>query len=305
VKEYFALQYTMTNRRLRDAGVKPIFAYIILPVGFYGLSTILFQKSDFAEYIYIFLALNVIAILSETKRAEFLNICFGDAQFKKIRITENLILSIPFVSFLIYKQFFIYTLLLLLISLILTLLNFRTKFNYTIFTPFSRRPFEFSTGFRNAFPLLFIAYVLAFIASNVNNFNLGVFSLIIVFATSVGFYLNPENEYFVWIYSMNPKKFLFSKMKTAIFFSSTLVLPILILLSIIFPQNIGLLFLFISFGWAFLVCTIVAKYSSYPNEITIPQSFLLALCIGLPPMLLILIPYLFLKAETRLKKILK
>jgi hypothetical protein len=305
VKEYFSLQYKMTYRRLRDAGVEPIFAYIFLPIGFYGLSIFLFKKSDFAEYIYIFFALNVISILSEARRIEFLNVCFGDEQFKKIRIAENLILSIPFVSFLIYKQFFIHTLFILLASIILALVKFRTKFNYIIFTPFSRRPFEFTTGFRNMFPLFIIAYLLAFIAANVNNFNLGVFSLIIVFAISVGFYLNPENEYFVWIYSMNPKKFLFSKMKTAILFSSTLVLPIAILLSVIFPQNIGFLFLFISFGWAFLVCTIVTKYSSYPYEITIPQSLLLGLCIGLPPMLVILIPYMFLKAENRLKKILK
>jgi hypothetical protein len=287
VKEYFSLQYKMTYRRLRDAGVEPIFAYIFLPIGFYGLSIFLFKKSDFAEYIYIFFALNVISILSEARRIEFLNVCFGDEQFKKIRITENLILSIPFVLFLIYKQFFIHTLFILLASIILALVKFRTKFNYTIFTPFSKRPFEFTTGFRNMFPLFIIAYLLA------------------VFAISMGFYLNPENEYFVWIYGMNPKKFLFSKMKTAILFSSTLVLPIVILLSVIFPKNIGFLFLFISFGWAFLVCTIVTKYSFYPNEITIPQILLLGLCIGLPPMLVILIPYMFLKAENRLKKILK
>jgi hypothetical protein len=305
MKEYFELQYKMTIRRFRDAGIEPIFAYIILPVGFYGLSAFLFNKSDFAEYIYLFIALNVMTILSETRRTEFLNICFGDVQFKKIRITENLILSIPFISFLIYKQLFIYTLLLLLISIVLALVNFRTKFNYTIFSPFSGRPFEFTTGFRNTFPLFFIAYIIVFIAATVNNFNLGVFSLIIVFATSVGFYLNPENEYFVWIYGMNPKKFLFSKMKTAILFSSTLVLPIVILLSVIFPQNIGFLFLFISFGWAFLVCTIVTKYSSYPNEINIPKGLLLGLCVGLPPMLVILIPSMFLKAENRLKKLLK
>ena len=305
MKEYFTLQYKITNRRFQDAGVEPIFAYIILTLGFYGLSAYLFKKTELAEYIYPFIALNALAPLSEIKRNEFLNICFGDTQLKKIRIIENFSYSIPFVAFLIYKQFFIHTLFILIAIIILALVKFRTKYNFTIFTPFSKRPFEFITGFRNSFPLFFITYVLVCIAAKVNNFNLGVFSLIIVFATSLSFYLTTENEYFVWIYSMNARKFLFSKMKTAIIFSSTLVLPIVILLSIYFEQNIGLLLLFILISWGFLICTIVIKYSSFPNQINIPHSLLLTLCIGLPPMLIIVIPFMFLKAENQLKRLLK
>jgi hypothetical protein len=176
MKEYFALQFTMTNRRFRDAGVVPIFAYIILIIGFYLLSTYLFKATAFAVYIYPFLSINVIGKLSETQRCEFLTSCFGDAQFKKIRIVENLICAIPFISFLIYQQLIIPILFILVISIILALLNFRTTFNYTIFTPFSKRPFEFTRGFRNAFPLLIMAYVLVILAASLNNFNLGIFS---------------------------------------------------------------------------------------------------------------------------------
>ena len=136
MKEYFALQFKMTNRRFRDTGVEPIFAYFILTLGFYGISIYLFKKTDFAEYIYLFIALNALATLSETKRIEFLNICFGDAQLKKIRIIENFVFSIPFVSFLIYKQLFIHTLSLLLVTLILALVNFRAKFNLRFLHPF-------------------------------------------------------------------------------------------------------------------------------------------------------------------------
>ena len=99
MKEYFALQFTMTNRRLQDAGVVPIFAYFILTIGFYLLSTYLFKTTEFAVYIFPFLYINLVGRLSETRRCEFLTICFGDTQFKKIRIAENLICTIPFVSF--------------------------------------------------------------------------------------------------------------------------------------------------------------------------------------------------------------
>lgn len=305
MKEYFALQFTMTNRRFRDAGVVPIFAYFILTIGFYILSNFLFKTTEFAGYLYPFLYINLIGRLSETQRCEFLTICFGDNQFKKIRIAENLFFTIPFVSFLLYKQLIIPILFILLVSLILALLNFRTKFNYTIYSPFSKRPFEFTTGFRNTFPLFIVAYLLVIVAASVSNLNLGIFSLMIVFGSSFSFYLSTENEYFVWSYNLNPRKFLINKIKTALLYSSALTIPIVVLLSFYFQQSIGLLFTFLLIGWGWVICTIVIKYSSYPNEINIPNGLLLALCLTLPPMLVILTPILFYKAEKRLENILK
>ena len=305
MKEYFALQFTMTNRRFRDAGVVPIFAYFILTIGFYLLSSYLFKTTELAVYIYPFLYINLIGRLSEKRRCEFLSICFGETQFKKIRIAENLIYTIPFISFLLYKQLIIPIVFILPITIILALVNFRTKFNYTIYTPFSKRPFEFTTGFRNTFPLLTIAYVLVIIAANVNNFNLGIFSLMIVFGSSLSFYLATENEYYVWSYSLNPRNFLINKIKTALLYSSALAIPIVVLLSFYFQQSIGFLFIFLLIGWGWVICAIVTKYSSYPNEINIPNGILLALCLSLPPMLIILTPILFYKAEKRLKNILK
>ncbi len=305
MKEYFALQFNMINRRFRDSGVVPIFAYFIFAIGFYLLSNFLFKTTEFAAYLYAFLYINLIGRLSEKRRCEFLTVCFGDNQFKKIRIVENLICTIPFVSFLIYKQLIIPIFFILLVTIILALLNFRTKFNYTIYSPFSKRPFEFTTGFRNTFPLLILAYVLVIIAASVNNFNLGIFSLMIVFGSSFSFYLSTENEYFVWSYNLNPRNFLINKIKTALLYSAALTIPIVILLSFYFQQNIGLLFIFLLIGWGWVICGIVTKYSSYPNEINIPNGILLALCLTLPPMLVILTPILFYKAEKRLENILK
>ncbi len=305
MKEYFSLQFIMTNRRFRDAGVVPIFAYLILTIGFFILSNFLFKTTEFAVYLYAFLNINLIGRLSETRRCEFLIICFGDNQFKKIRIAENLLCTTPFLSFFLYKQLIIPILFILLVSLILALLNFRTKFNYTIYSPFSKRPFEFATGFRNTFPLFIAAYVLVIVAASVGNFNLGIFSLMIVFGSSFSFYLSTENEYFVWSYNLNPRNFLINKIKTALLYSLALTIPIVVLLSFYFQQSIGLLFIFLLIGWGWVICTIVIKYSSYPNEINIPNGILLALCLTLPPMLVILTPILFYKAEKRLENILK
>lgn len=295
----------MTNRQFKDTGFEPLFAYLILTVGFIGLSIYLFNKTEFAVYVYLLFALTLIGKLSETRRTEFLKICFGDTQLKKIRITENLICSIPFFAFLLYKQLFLFAGLLLVLTTILALVNFRTTLNFTIWTPFSKRPFEFTTGFRNTFYLFIVAYALTFIAVSVNNFNLGVFAMLLVFATTLSYYTKPENEYYVWTYNQSPRQFLLSKIKTAILFSFSLAFPIALALSIIFYQNIGLILLFILVGWAFLTAIIVTKYSAYPDEMTIPQGILLAICLWFPPILLVLIPYLFQKSENQLSSLLK
>ena len=295
----------MTNRRFKDNGFNPFFAYIILAVVFSGLSIYLFNMTEFAEYIYLLSALTFVGNLSETRRTEFLKICFGERQLRKIRITENLIYSMPFLAFLLYKQLFVSAGLLFTSTVILALVNFRTSLNFTIWTPFSKQPFEFTSGFRNTFYLFFLAYILTIIAVFVNNFNLGVFSMLLVFATTLSYYTKPENEFYVWTYNHNPRQFLFGKIKTAILYSSSLAIPIALVLAVFYYQNIGLILLFFAIGWAFLTAVIVAKYSAYPDEMNIPQGILLAICLWFPPVLIVLIPFLFRKSENQLSSLLK
>ncbi len=295
----------MTNRRFKDAGFEPILAYIILIFIFFWLSIYLFDKTEFAVYIYLFLGLASSGKLSETKRNEFLKVCFGNEQHKKIRIFENLICSAPFVIFMFYKLFFEFASLLIVLAFFLALLNFKTKLNYTIWTPFSKHPFEFTVGFRNTFYLIFIAYALTFVAVTVKNFNLGVFAMLLVFAITLSYYSKPENEYYVWSYNLNQRQFLLSKIQTAILFSSALVWPVVFILIIPFWQSIDVILIFLVIGYAFLSAIIVAKYSAFPYEMNISQGVLLALCVWFPPLLFALIPYLFKKSENRLSNLLK
>lgn len=295
----------MTNRRFKDSGLEPLIAYIILTIGFFGLSVYLFNKTAFAAYIYLLFALTVIGKLSSTRRTEFLKICFGGTTQKKIRITENLICAVPFLIFLLYKQQFISAGLLLPLAVILALVNFNSTLNFTIRTPFSKNPFEFTTGFRNTWYLFFTAYALAVVAVVVHNFNLGAFALLLVFAVTLTYYTVPENEFYVWIYKQKPGQFLFGKIKTALLFSSLLALPIALLLAVFFYQNAGWILLCILAGWAFVTAIIVSKYSAYPAELNIPQGIFLALCVWFPPVLLVLIPYLFIKSEKQLSRLLK
>ena len=49
---------------------------------------------------------------------------------------------------------------------------FRTSLNFSMPTPFSKNPFEFTTGFRRTLLIFPLAYALTVIAINVDNLNL-------------------------------------------------------------------------------------------------------------------------------------
>lgn len=294
----------MTNRRFKDAGFEPLIAYIILAFAFVGFSVYLFYSTEFAEPVYLLSALMLTGQLSEIKRTDFLKLCFGNNKLKKIRITENLIITFPFVVFFTYRQLFLSALILIIVTILLALVNFGTTLNFAIPTPFYRKPFEFTVGFRNTFFLILAAYALTFIAVSVDNFNLGIFAMLLVFAVTLSYYTKPENEYYVWTYNLNAKRFLLEKIKTAVWYSSFLVFPLTLTLGIFFHQNISTLLFFFLMGYAFLICMIVSKYAAYPDELNVMQSILLALSISFPPSLIVLIPYLFRKSESRLRRLL-
>lgn len=305
MKEYFRLQFRMMNRKFRDAGILPIFAHPILIAGFITISFYLFQRIEYAQYLYLSVAIFFVFKLSEERRNDFLKICFGDGNFGKIRVTENLIISAPFAIFLCIENFFTAAIALLTLAVFLALIEFRRTLNFTIPTPFYKKPFEFTVGFRKTFYLFPAAYLLTFKAVSVNNFNLGVIILMFCFAVLMNYYSKPENEYYVWSYSLNARRFLFEKIKIALFYSTLLNFPIVLILGISFYQNISILFLFLLLGYVSLIAMIVTKYSAYPNEINLNQGFLLVIGIFSPPLLIFLVPYFFIQSTKRLKHLLK
>lgn len=304
MKDYFSLQLVMTNRKIKEAGINPFFGYLLVLLAFILLSEYIYQKTDFAKYLVILICFSLQFKLSEKNKADFLISTFGDKTKKILRVLENLIVCIPFVFILVYKSNFIEASILFLLSIILALVSFQTNLNFTIPTPFSKRPFEFSVGFRKTFFIFPIAYALTVIAINVDNLNLGVFSMLLIFLTTLSFYTKPENEYYVWIHAETPKSFLKNKIIVATKFVALLVSPILFSLLIFYLTDFGMILLFFLIGLLFLWTIILAKYSAYPDEMNLPEGIIIALSIFFPPILLIIIPFFYGKSINRLKSIL-
>ena len=304
MKEYFLLQFKMLNRKMIDFGLPLLIGYGLLPFVFVLLSNYLFEKTEFANYAYGLFALSFVLKLSEPKRNDFLKSVFNKYNYKKLRILENIIYCLPFTLFLIYKKQFVFSIILNLFVIITTLFNFSTNLNVTIPTPFSKKPFEFTVGFRKTFYVFPIAYFLTYISVSVGNFNLGIFSMLLIGITCFSYYSKTENEYFVWNYNLSSKEFLLEKMKTCLTYFSILSLPIIITLGISFFNQIDILIVFVFLCYAYLTTIIFAKYSSFPNEMNMSKVILIGLSFMFPPILLIFIPLFYSQSIKKLNTIL-
>ncbi len=301
MKVYFLIQYKMMNRRLSDLGFQPLWGYLLFSITFIALSFYLFYKTDYSEYLYILIFLFFLSKLSEIKRNDFLNTIFKKKDYHKIRFIENILIAIPFIAFLLVKNYYVSSFIMLVLSIIFVFINFRTDYNWTIPSPFSKRPFEFSVGFRSTFFLYPLAYLLTIISIAVDNFNLGGFSLLFVFLIILSYYNKLEEEYFVWNFKHHPKRFLLVKIKEALLYATLVILPIILALSIFFWKDIYYLIALLSLGYAYLICIISAKYSNYPSKIGLLAAFILGISLTFPPIVIIMIPFFIAQSIQKLK----
>jgi len=304
MKEYFQLQFKMLNRRMVNFGLPFLIGYTLIPFIFILLSNYIFEKTEFANYIYGLLALSFVSKLSEPKRNDFLKFIFNKNQYRNLRLVENIIYCMPFTLFLVYKKQFISLIILNLSVIIITLFNFSSNVNVTVPTPFSKKPFEFTVGFRKTYFIFPTAYFLTYISVAVDNFNLGIFAMLLIGITCFSYYSKIENDYFVWNYNLSSKEFLLEKTKTCLIYFSLLCLPIIITLGIFFFNQIDILIVFILLCYAYLIIIIFAKYSSFPNEMNMSQGILIATSFMFPPILIIFIPLFYSQSIKKLNTIL-
>ena len=302
MREYFKLQFTLTNRKIRDFGMNPVLGYVLLAAAFVFLVAMAFMKFPTkAQYIIAALGILPLTNLSEKQRSDFLYIVYGDKTKRKIRIIENLIICLPFVIALVVKNQYLVAAAMPIVSTIMAFVEFHSK-NFVLPTPFSKHPFEFSVGFRYTFFMFPLLYGLAIIALSVNNLNLGLASIIMLSLMMSGYYYNPENEYYVWIFADNSKNFLRKKAANALKNTLLTTLPVVALLIVGFTPDYWKILLTMVWGILIVITTMLTKYSKYPDEIGFIEVILALSVIILPPMALIVMPIAYIRSTHRLKK---
>ena len=263
------------------------------------------QKVEYAEYFYGLTSISFLSKLNGKRRNDFLKTIFTVKDYKKLRIIENLMVIFPFVVFLLLAQLLLAVLILISISTLMSIFNFDNNFNHTIPTPFSKNPFEFPVGFRKTFYIFPFAYFLTFQSIIVGNFNLGVFSLLLIAIVVLSYYSKPENEFFIWSFNLSSKRFLINKIKIGLLYSTLLSLPVIVPLIIFFPDRTTILMLFLLLSYAYIITIILAKYSAYPNEMNLLEGIIIGFSLMFPPILLAVIPMFYSKSIKQLKTILK
>jgi hypothetical protein len=192
----------------------------------------------------------------------------------------------------------------MLIALAAVFIPVRIKTNITVPTPFGRLPFEFTRGVRKLFALYFIAFFITYFAIEANNFNLGLFLLMVTFILSSTYYSSAEPLYYLWVYYHNPKLFIKHKFRTILIYSLLPGLPITISLFIFFPTYYWVVLIALLVGIMYVVLFMLAKYANYPHEMSITDGVIVAACVMFPPTTLIIIPFFYFRSIKSLSKIL-
>jgi hypothetical protein len=154
--------------------------------------------------------------------------------------------------------------------------------------------------------LFFLAgCVLTVIAVIVDNFNLGMFTLILNMFVICSFYLQDENVYYVWEHAMTPAQFLFCKTKTAFIYSLLANSPVILTLSIFYPEHIPAVLICFVLGLMYLMLSIMLRYDMFPEKSNASAPVVMIVCLLFPPLLAAMIPYKSGQAMKQLKQILK
>lgn len=298
---YFILQFRRIQRALLETGIRPVFGFPLILAAFIALSVYLFYKTEFARWIYTAIAASVLLRLGESGRVDSLKSLFPRRQYFAVRLLENSLAALPFLCFLLFKQQYPAAAALGVGSVLLAGVRFRQLSGFAIPTPFRKFPFEFPTGFRKSAWLFALAFFLLFKAIQVGNPNLGLVALALSFLVCMSFYIKPEDVFFVWIFAANSRVFLRKKIVGALICSSLLSFPVFAALAIAFTDHFAALLGIQFAGYVFLVTVVLAKYSAYPREMSLPQALFLGMSLWFPPFLFVVIPLFYKQSVKQLQ----
>ena len=302
---YFRLLYKRLIRTLKDLGINLYLGIIFGAFIFILLSNVLFKRVEYFQYVYVGMALIAGLQLGRAGRNEFLKNIYTTINYLKLRLLENIALALPFVLLLIWKGFYACALATICVSSIISLYNKMGRSTFVIPSPFFKRPFEFTIGFRKYYWILIIVYAITLIALSVGNFNLAIFAYLTTLMVCMSFYSGEDPLFYVWIHSQNSKVFLKNKVKTAILYSLYISFPIGVLLISFFPFRALIIILVTLFGFLYILLGVIAKYANYPNQTNLLQILTMAIGMVVPPFLLLLIPYFYRKSAKKLSVYLK
>jgi len=300
---YFNLQRKRFERAVQEFGLAPWLAYTLIAFIFTLFVHLLYIKTSFPAAILTFSGLIYPFKLSQEKRTDFLKSLFTE-HFNKIRLLENLFVSIPVMIALFIKLEFLYLAVLMISLIILSFWRGKSLSSKSYNKLFSKYPFEFTSSIRLTAPIFILSYFLCGMGLYVDNYNLSVFSLALIFFMTMTFYSIQEAKYLIWIFDKSVDQFIFHKFISGLKYALISSLPIIISICWFAPQHWYIVALIVICGLANLLNIIIIRYGIYPKEYGLFDSLAIVFCVLMPPFALISIPLYYKKLRTSIKPLL-
>jgi hypothetical protein len=304
IKFYIKLQIKRFHRKILDIGGNPLISYVVLALAFIAISETLLSNLSYLNYSYILLALYFVSTRNRDKQDEFLSTTLSRSDYYLLRSCENIIISLPFLGYMLFKGMVINSLLLIALSLSMIFVRSKKSNQIVIPTPFSRRPFEFTVGFRLSFWMFIIIYYISYQAIKHENFNVGLFSIYAICVVCSLFSFKQENVELVMTFNKSRIAFLNYKIITALGYSFMLCIPSIIALSIYNPTGLHLIALVLIIGLLLVTANSIVKYTSFPNEINLREGMLSMLSPIFFPLVIITLPFFYYQSYKSLEGIL-
>lgn len=300
INNYLKLEYKLLTRHFKATGLPIGIAPLLLLGACYLAYYLLLQYPVFGSYALLLSNFQLLFLLTEKNRNDFLKNTFSKKDFYTIRLLENGFVILPTIFIFLFLELWLYSAALIALAVVFAFLIF-SAFGKSIPTPFAKKPFEFIIGFRRSYLLLLVLYILAAIGFYVTNPNLVLFCVVGIALTAMCYYQLPEPIFYLWNSRETPTRFLLHKFKRGILQCLVFVFPLLLTYAFIFSSEWfnalivlgGILFL--------LPFAITLKYVAYPREINFPEVSVLILCFSFYPLIVALLPFYYLKALKNLK----
>jgi hypothetical protein len=305
MKQYLQLHYNLLLRQFKDFGIEPLLGFIFVIVFFVFFSFSIFVKLPYPQYFYALVPFSFITMLATKNRNDFLKVAYPKNEYLKVRVVENVLVVIPFIIFLLFKQCFLIALILPFMASFFVFVKTNNNFNPVLPTPFYKNPFEYLVGFRKSILIIVAAYFITFMAVKVMNVGLGYAIIILLSFVCSSFYAKPEPVFYVWQSSSSAKTFIHNKMAIAVMHFCFLILPIVILFCIRFPQSIATIGLLFCAGLFFVLTSLLSKYASFPQAISPTKAMALMFTAWFPPLLIVFSYVFYFQSIKSLQAILK
>lgn len=304
MKTWFDLQYTMFTRSIREAGLHPLAAVLLILAVLYLILFVIWERAPYPEHVFSILSLSILLKPTLRKRNEFMQSIFGKRAYYRVRIAEQLLLAAPFTLCLLLKQAWWWSILLPPISASMAYLRTDPGRGRMIPTPFGRIPYEAPAGFRKAI-LGIILSVLVLIAGVLSgNYALFPASMIIIILTASSFYGEPDESVYVWIFNTKPRIFLLRKWRDSALSTSALSSPLLITALILDSSWLPTLAGILVIGLCLNALIIAGRYSSFPDKLLFAHGLIMAISVIFLPLLPFVLLWLVRRSERRLSTLL-